>query len=65
MKTTHDWLPFNHEALFNQANLTFNYLMLPPTATGWGLTSGAKYKARLFHNPQIMRINTNYAKVAT
>jgi hypothetical protein len=36
MKTTHDWVPFNHKALFNQANLTFNYLMQPPNRDRMG-----------------------------
>ena len=29
MKTTHDWVPQNHEALYDQANQTRNYLLVP------------------------------------
>jgi hypothetical protein len=38
MATTHDWLPQNHEALYDQSNLTFNYLMEPDNRDRFGFT---------------------------
>jgi hypothetical protein len=34
-----DWLPRNHEALFDQANQTFNYLLLPANRDRMGFAS--------------------------
>jgi hypothetical protein len=43
METQAYWLSRNHEALFNQSNRTFNYLMQPPNRDRMGFGPGTPY----------------------
>jgi hypothetical protein len=38
MPSNQDWLPKNHEGLYDQSNLTFNYLMEPANRDRFGFT---------------------------
>jgi hypothetical protein len=41
MITRRDWLPQNHEALFDKANLTFNYILEPANRARMGFAAGS------------------------